>query len=72
MEILVPAYGSLVITIAFGLLFLFIYIIIIRRVFKINQQVKLQQQQVDLLTEIAKAQGVSAETLATILNNVRK
>ena len=72
MEILVPAYGSLVITIAFGLLFLFIYIIIIRRVFKINQQIKLQQQQVDLLTEIAKAQGVSAETLVTILNNVRK
>ena len=72
MEILVPAYGSLAITIACCLFLLFIYIIIIRRVFKINQQVKLQQQQVDLLTEIAKAQGVSAETMATILNNVRK
>lgn len=61
------ALGSFVFAIAFALIFLVIYIILIRRVFKINQQVKLQQQQVNLLAQIAIRHGVDPSVVSTII-----
>lgn len=68
MEILTPGIGLLLYSFITLVVVVVLFVLLLRWVFRVNTMVRLQQQQLDLLKEIAVKQGIEPEVITSILN----